>query len=255
MEQPPHNRANILGCYIDRLTMSETVRECERFILNGHRAQHVSVNAAKLVTMRGDPTLREVVESSSIVSADGQSIVWAARLLGDRLPERVAGIDLMHRLLALAEERGYRPYFLGAREPVLARAMDRLKSLYPRLEVAGCHHGYFPDSESDEICAEIRATSPDILFVAMSSPRKEVWFAEHGAKIQVPFTMGVGGSLDVVAGVTRRAPRWMQRAGMEWLFRLVQEPGRLGWRYLNTNTRFLVLLAGAMMRRRRARGD
>src|SRR3954451_21023859 len=107
--------------------MSETVRECERFILNGHSAQHVSVNAAKLVTMRDNPALQEVIENSSIVSADGQSIVWASRLLGDDLPERVAGIDLMHRLLALAADRGYRAYFLGARQQVLARAMERLR--------------------------------------------------------------------------------------------------------------------------------
>jgi N-acetylglucosaminyldiphosphoundecaprenol N-acetyl-beta-D-mannosaminyltransferase len=250
--QQTRTRAEILGCHIDRLTMSETVRECERFILNGHSAQHVSVNAAKLVTMRDNPALRQVVENSTIVSADGQSIVWAARLLGDELPERVAGIDLMHQLLALAEERGYRPFFLGAREPVLARAIEHLKVLYPRLEVAGSHHGYFPDSQSDEICAEIRAASPHMLFVAMSSPRKEVWFAEHGTKIDVPLTMGVGGSIDVVAGVTRRAPRWAQRAGLEWFFRLVQEPGRLGGRYLTTNARFIALLAAEMVRRRRA---
>jgi N-acetylglucosaminyldiphosphoundecaprenol N-acetyl-beta-D-mannosaminyltransferase len=245
-------RADILGCRIDRLTMSETVHECERFILNGHSAQHVSVNAAKLVAMRDNPALREVIESASIVSADGQSIVWASRLLGDDLPERVAGFDLMHRLLALAADRGYRAYFLGARQQVLARAMERLRVLYPGLEIAGCHHGYFADSESDEICAEIRAASPHMLFVAMSSPRKEVWFAEHGATIQVPLTMGVGGSIDVVAGVTRRAPRWAQRAGLEWFFRLIQEPGRLGGRYLTTNGRFVALLAGEMIRRRRA---
>lgn len=253
MDQQTKNRADVLGCHIDRLTMSDTVRECERFILNGHIAQHVSVNAAKLVAMRDNPTLREVVESSSIVSADGQSIVWASRLLGDDLPERVAGIDLMHQLLALAQERGYRPYFLGARREVLARAMERLRVLYPGLEIAGYHHGYFADAESDGICAEIRAASPHMLFVAMSSPRKEVWFAEHGGQIQVPLTMGVGGSIDVIAGVTRRAPRWAQRAGLEWFFRFVQEPRRLGGRYVTTNVRFIAILAVAMMRRSRTR--
>ncbi len=242
-------RARVLGCAIDRLDMDETVRRCEELIVSGGSAQHVVVNAAKLVALRRDLRLREIVGRCALVSADGQSVVWASRLLGDPLPERVAGIDLMERLLALAEERGYRVFILGARPDVLERAVERLRERHPRLIVAGTRDGYFRDGESAEVCAEIRAARPHILLVAISSPRKEYWLGRHTAELGVPFAMGVGGAIDVVAGVTRRAPSWLQRAGLEWLFRLLQEPRRLARRYLVTNTRFALLLAAELLRR------
>jgi N-acetylglucosaminyldiphosphoundecaprenol N-acetyl-beta-D-mannosaminyltransferase len=243
------DRARILGCDIDRLDMDETVRRCAEIVDAGRPAQHVSVNVAKIVALRDDPRLKEIVERCELVSVDGQPLVWASRLLGDPLPERVAGIDLMFRLLELAQERGYRVFVLGARQEVLESAAARLAERYPRLVLAGLHHGYFADEEAAEVCEVVRAAEPQILLVAMSSPRKEYWLAEHAAELGVPFAMGVGGSIDVVAGLTKRAPSWMQRFGLEWFYRFVQEPRRLGPRYLRTNARFVGLLARELVRR------
>jgi len=239
----------LLGCRIDALDMEGTVRRCERFIAERSGAHQVSVNAAKLVALRSDAHLREIVTASPLVNADGQSVVWAARLLGRPLPGRVAGIDLMYRLLELAERKGYRVYFLGARAEVLARAVERLRALHPNLMVAGSRDGYFSDDESDVIAAGIREAEPDILFVGMSSPRKEYWVAEHAEDLGVPFVMGVGGALDVVAGTTRRAPRWAQRIGMEWFVRFLQEPRRLFGRYARTNSIFVWLVARELVRK------
>jgi N-acetylglucosaminyldiphosphoundecaprenol N-acetyl-beta-D-mannosaminyltransferase len=248
-------RADILGCSIDRLDVADTLSVIERVIASGHFTQHMSINAAKLVAMHDDPKLHAIVAACGLVNADGQSVVWASRLLGDPLPERVAGIDLMESLLALAEQRSYRVYFLGARADVLARAVDRLSEKYPRLEIAGARDGYYAEEESPAVAAEIRASRADILFVAMSSPRKEYFLGEYGQDLGVPFVMGVGGSVDVAAGLTRRAPAVWQRLGLEWLFRLLQEPRRMFRRYAVTNTRFLVLVGRALLTGRHGHGS
>jgi N-acetylglucosaminyldiphosphoundecaprenol N-acetyl-beta-D-mannosaminyltransferase len=249
----PPGRVEVLGCRIDALDMPQTVARCERIIEERRVTQQVSINAAKVIALRNDPRLRQIVNQCELVNADGQSIVWASRLLRCPLPERVAGIDLMFELLALARRRGYRVYILGARQDVLEAAAAKLQLRYPGLNLCGWHHGYFADAEARGIAEEIGRTSPDILLVAMSSPRKEYWLAEHGCTVGAPLLLGVGGSIDVVAGVTRRAPRWMQRAGLEWLYRLAQEPRRLGRRYAVTNIQFLGLLAAELIRTQGAR--
>lgn len=244
------NRADVLGCPIDRVGIDEAVERCRELIEEpGRTTTQVSVNAAKLVAIREDEELHDLVADCDLVTADGQSVVWASRLLGDELPERVAGIDLMQRLLGLAEDHGYRVYFLGATPRVLSRAVAAIRARHRRLPIAGIHDGYFPPDEEGSVRDEIRRAAPDILFVAMSSPRKEQWVAT-AADLDVGFAMGVGGSLDVVAGEVRRAPRIVQRAGLEWLFRLAQEPRRLLRRYLTTNTRFVLLLMRELTRRR-----
>lgn len=251
VDVPAPDRARLLGVEIDRLDMDETVARCARLIESGGPAQHVAVNVAKIVALQDDERLRGIVDTCDLVSVDGQPLVWVSHLLGDRLPERVTGIDLMFRLLALAEERGYRVFVLGARRDVLERALAALVDRYPRLVVAGSHHGYFVDEESSSVCEAVRAAGPHILLVAMSSPRKEYWLAEHAAELGVPFSMGVGGSIDIVAGHTRRAPRFMQRHGLEWFYRLLQEPRRLGPRYARTNARFVGLVARELVSRRK----
>jgi N-acetylglucosaminyldiphosphoundecaprenol N-acetyl-beta-D-mannosaminyltransferase len=248
---PAPDRARILGVEIDRLNMDETVRRCGELIESGGPVQHVVVNVAKIVALRDDPRLREIVERCDLVSVDGQPVVWASRLLGDPLPERVTGIDLMFRLLELAEDRGYRVFVLGARQEVLETAVAKLGERYPGLTVAGFHHGYFADEDSAEVCEVVRAARPHILLVAMTSPRKEYWLADHAADLGVPFSMGVGGSIDIVAGLTKRAPAPMQKLGLEWFYRFLQEPLRLGPRYLRTNARFAALLTRELFSRRK----
>jgi N-acetylglucosaminyldiphosphoundecaprenol N-acetyl-beta-D-mannosaminyltransferase len=235
--------AIVLGCAIDRLDMVATLERCRSAIEESRYIQHVAINAAKLVALQQQPELREIIGRCQLVGADGQAVVWASRLLGDPLPERVAGIDLMHALIAMAEREDYGVYILGARREVLETAVQRLREMHPKLRIAGYRDGYFTDDEGPDVAKAIRAASAQILFVAMSSPRKEHWLGEYGPMLNVPFVMGVGGSIDVVAGVTRRAPRLWQRLGIEWLYRLLQEPRRMFRRYLITNTKFSLLVA------------
>jgi N-acetylglucosaminyldiphosphoundecaprenol N-acetyl-beta-D-mannosaminyltransferase len=242
-------RAEILGHGVDRLGLEESVVRCRDLIRQSEGAHQVSLNAAKVVRARTDERLARIVRNADLVNADGQAIVWASRLLGDPLPERVAGIDLMARLLDVAEAEQLGVFLLGARADVLSTAVANLRTRHPRLLIVGQHHGFFDDAESDRICEAVNAARPAILFVAMSSPRKEYWVDEHRHALAVPLVVGVGGAFDVLAGAVARAPRWLQRAGLEWLFRLLQEPRRLWRRYLVTNTVFLGLVGGALGRR------
>jgi N-acetylglucosaminyldiphosphoundecaprenol N-acetyl-beta-D-mannosaminyltransferase len=239
----------VLGYRIDRLDLEATAQRCREAIVRKERVHHVSIAAAKAVNARGDRRLAEVLRDAELVSADGQSLVWASRLLGEPLPERVPGIDLLLRLLEIAETEGFRVFFLGARPDVLARALTNLRARHPRLIIAGSHHGYFDGESCEDLCTEINQARPHILFVAISSPRKEYWVGDYGSMLDAQVIVGVGGSLDVIAGVVRRAPRWIQRGGLEWAFRLLQEPGRLWRRYLFTNARFIGIVAAALARR------
>ena len=194
------------------------------------------------------------MQGCELVSADGQAVVWASRLLGDPLPERVPGIDLMQELFGLAERRGFRVFILGARADVLERACRTILAAHPRLQLVGIRDGYFSAEQEGEVAHEVRNARPDILFVAMSSPRKEYWLGRYGRMIDVPFVMGVGGAIDVVAGVTHRAPALLQRLGLEWAYRLAQEPHRLWRRYTVINARFVLLVGRGVLDRLRARG-
>lgn len=244
-------RAEVLGCAIDRVDLEESLAYCESVIDARGFAQHMAINVAKLVTMKRDEQLRASVERCQLITADGQPIVWASRLLGDPVPCRVAGIDLMEHLLARAAGKGYRVYILGATQDVLERAVHRIQTELPTIGLAGYRDGYYEDAEEADLAASIAAAHPDILFVAMSSPRKEYFLARHGRAIGVPFVMGVGGAIDVYAGVVQRAPALMQRLGLEWLFRLLQEPRRLTKRYATTNVLFLLMLSRELIARRR----
>jgi N-acetylglucosaminyldiphosphoundecaprenol N-acetyl-beta-D-mannosaminyltransferase len=243
-------RAEVLGCKLDRLDLDHTLEVCNEVIQSRGFAQHMAINVAKLMAMRDDEILRESVAGCQLVTADGQAVVWASRLLRDTLPGRVAGIDLMNGLLARAPILGYRIYILGARPEVLEAAVTRIRDEHPGISLVGYRDGYYDDTDEDAVAASIAEVRPDILFVAMSSPRKEYFLARHGTAMRVPFVMGVGGAIDIVAGHTRRAPVVLQRLGLEWLFRLAQEPRRLARRYFVTNTRFLLVLSREVVKRR-----
>lgn len=237
---------DILGYRVDRLGLEATAMRCRDIVVHRKRSHHVSLNAAKLVRAQDDARLAQILDAAELVNADGQSIVWAARLLGTPLPERVPGIDLMFRLLEIAEADGFRVYFLGSRVDVLQEAIKKLRNLHPGLAIAGSHHGYFGTHENAAMCTVINSANVDILFVAMSSPQKEYWVEECRSLLDAPLIVGIGGALDVVAGVVNRAPIWMQKTGLEWFFRFLQEPARMWRRYLVTNTRFVALLAGTL---------
>ena len=228
---------------ISYTTMPEAVRLVEDHIIFRRRLDIGVVNAAKLVSMQTDAELRRSVLSSDVIFADGQSLVWASALLGHPLPERVAGIDLMFALLERGNQVGFRVFCLGAEEWVNQRVAELIRSRYPGVQLVGHRNGYFRRDEEEEIALQIRDSKADILFVGMTSPNKENFMARWGEIMEVTVTHGVGGSFDVFAGKVRRAPRFMQKLGLEWLFRVLQEPGRLWRRYLTSNVAFLRMLA------------
>lgn len=248
---PAARRIDFLGGPLDPVTMTEAVAAVERMIETRTPGQHGCLNAAKLVRLQQDDELRAALWSCDLVTADGQAVVWAARLLGTPVPERVAGIDLMERLLDLAVERGFRVYLLGARQNVLERAEAVIRGRHPGIVIAGSHHGYFRPEDEHDLVTRVAETRPDLLFIALDTPKKELFLARHRDRLAVPAAMGVGGTFDVLAGVRRRAPQWAQRAGLEWLFRLAQEPRRLAKRYVVGNARFIALVLGALARRER----
>lgn len=239
----------LFGVRLDALTMDETVDRCLTAVREGQRLEVGVVNAAKLVNMRKDPRLGAAVSGCDLIVADGQAVVWAARLLRTPLPERVAGIDLFMRLLAEAETAGMSVYLLGAKQEVMDLMLAQVAVRFPRLKVAGSRNGYFDDSQQGEIADAIAASGAQLLFLGMTSPKKEIFTAGYGERTGVRVVHGVGGSFDILAGVTKRAPALWQRLGIEWLYRVVQEPRRMARRYITTNTSFVLMTVRELVRR------
>ncbi|MBN3794331.1 MULTISPECIES: WecB/TagA/CpsF family glycosyltransferase [Burkholderia] len=241
-------RAEFLSCPIDLMSMNDTVDWIGTRVEQRQFTQHVVVNVAKIVNLQRDTELAASVRECDIVNVDGMGVVWGARLLGIPVPERVAGVDLFDRLLALADMKGLPVYLLGAMPEVVERVVEVAAARYPRLPIAGYHHGYFRDDEQ-AVVDDIHRSGARLLFVAITSPYKENFINRWKSELGVDFVMGVGGTFDVVAGKVARAPLWMQRSGLEWAFRVIQEPGRMWKRYLSTNSRFLAMLACAYVSR------
>jgi len=239
----PYIRRELLGTPFDCLTLEETIAAADEAMQRRKTLHHVCINVAKFIAMRSNPELDGDVRSSHLISVDGMGILWTARLLGVPVPERVAGVDLMQGVIRLCEKKGYRPYFLGARHDVLLKSITYIKAGFPRLNTAGWRDGYFKPEDECEVVAGIKSSRAHCLFIGMPTPRKERFLARFRDDLGVPFIMGVGGALDVLAGHVRRAPRVVQNIGLEWLFRTIQEPRRLGPRYLTTNAAFARLIA------------
>jgi N-acetylglucosaminyldiphosphoundecaprenol N-acetyl-beta-D-mannosaminyltransferase len=247
-------RPELLGLSFDAVTMEAAVARCLEFC-HAPRASHVVVtaNAYHLCMMRDDAELAAACRAAHLTVADGMSVVWALQGLGQPVPERVAGVDLMDRLLAAAAKDRLSVYFLGARREVVETLAKKSRTRYPGLEIAGFRDGYFGRKDHQGIVEEIRASGAHILFVGMPSPFKETWCERHRERLNVPVIMGVGGSFDVLAGYIRRAPGWVQSAGLEWFWRLLMEPRKLWRRYLTTNSEFVWLAACEIVARRLSR--
>ncbi|MGI9951452.1 WecB/TagA/CpsF family glycosyltransferase [Moorellaceae bacterium AZ2] len=217
----------ILGCRVDGPTLSQALDLIGDFIASGRPHQVVTLNAEMAYRASGDPLLRDIINRAALVTPDGAGIVWASRLLGSPVPERVTGIDLVEGLAARAAQKGWRLFLYGAAPGVAEKARDRLLARYPSLVVAGTAHGYLSPAEERELLARLRETRPDVLLVALGSPRQEYWIDRHLEELGIPVALGVGGTLDVLAGEVARAPLWMQRCGLEWLYRVAQDPRRV----------------------------
>jgi N-acetylglucosaminyldiphosphoundecaprenol N-acetyl-beta-D-mannosaminyltransferase len=239
-------RVELLGTPVDILSREETLARIEGSISNGTRLQHVALNVAKLVSLQKNPELRDDVEGSDIVGIDGMGIVLALQMLGHSGIKRVSGVDLMCGVLALCGQRGYRPYFLGATPEVVRQAVTAAQKSFPGLTFAGFHDGYFGADREHAVMKGVRESGADCLFIGMPTPRKERLLRTWRDRLDTPFIMGVGGGLDVLAGKVSRAPEWMQERGLEWAFRVYQEPRRMWWRYLSTNAQFAGMLLQLM---------
>jgi N-acetylglucosaminyldiphosphoundecaprenol N-acetyl-beta-D-mannosaminyltransferase len=223
--------------------MQETLELIDKNIRKKRQIHHVVVNAGKIVAMNRNKQLREDVNSADLINADGQAVVWASRFLGKPLKERVAGIDLMQNLVALANRKQYKIFFFGAREEIVRKVVETYQQQYSPEIIAGYRNGYFSKDEAPDIARQIADSGADILFVAISSPVKENFLNTYKNELKnVYFIMGVGGSFDVIAGKVKRAPKWMQNAGLEWFYRLIQEPKRMWKRYLLGNSKFIGLV-------------
>jgi len=247
----PRDRRELLGLAFDPATMADAVALCLEWC-RAPRAPHtvITANASILCLMRRDPELAAACRAGDLILADGMSVVWTSKLAGLGFPERVAGVEMMERLLARASEERLRVFFLGAKREVLDALVARCARDYPGLVVAGHRDGYFKPADHDAIAAEVRASGAHFLFVGMPSPFKETWCERHRATLDVPVVMGVGGAFDVLAGYVRRAPRALQVLGLEWSWRLAMEPRKMWKRYLLTNSEYLWHAAGEIVRRR-----
>ncbi len=241
-------KINLFDIGIDNFTMEETLEKIEEFINSGKPHQHIVVNVNKVIKANKDKELRKIINNCDIVNVDGLLLVWASKLLRKPLKERVAGIDLFMELIKVSVRKEWKPYFLGAKVETLKKAIDVLIGRYPLLKLAGYRDGYWQKDEEKRVVEDIRISRPDILFIGISSPKKEYCLSRYLKDMQVPFAMGVGGSFDVFAGDTKRAPLWMQNCGLEWLFRFFQEPKRLFKRYFIVGPCFIKILWRELVR-------
>lgn len=221
-------RVNILGVDVDAVTMAEAVDVVRRAMDTRAGVMVATANAEMLMRATHDEELCRILNASALVVPDGAGTVWAARHLGHAMPERVAGYDLAQELLRCAPAEGRRVYFFGSAPGVAEKAKAKAEQLYPGIEIVGVRNGFFSPADNAAIIAEIRAARPDLLLVALGVPKQEKWIAAHLAELDVPVAIGVGGTLDVMAGVMKRAPHWMQKAKLEWLFRGLMQPKRAG---------------------------
>lgn len=241
------NKHNIFGLRYELFSKKETIsRICSAIDSGEKQFIRSDLNVATIVSCQHDAALREAVNSSDLINIDGMGAIWGARFLNLAVPERVTGVDLFSDLLATAEQKNYSVYFLGATDSVLTKMIQNLKYNVPNLNIAGYHDGYFWGKE-EEVVANINASGANMLFIGIKSPEKETFIHEWSSKLNVQFIMGVGGTFDVISGKVKRAPQWMQKSGLEWAFRIYQEPRRMWKRYVKSNSVFLKMLIQAKL--------
>lgn len=230
------DRVDILGIGVDPVTMREVLNRIEKFIEERIPRIVITADASGIVLAQKDPRWRDILLKADLVTPDSYGIIWASRKLGSPIAERVTGVDLVVELCALSESKGYRLFFLGAAPGVAEKAAEKMKKRFPGIHIAGTHHGYFSEAEENSIVEKIRVARSDVLFVAMGIPRQEKFIAKHLYEMAVPVSIGVGGSFDVLSGLTKRAPYLVQKIHLEWLWRLLMNPKK--WRKVLTLPRF-----------------
>ena len=221
-------RVEILGVKVDAVTMAQAVERVASLIAAGKPEMVATANAEMLLRATHDDELKSILNAANLVVPDGAGTVWAARHLGKNMPERVAGADLVQELMKLAPARSWKFFLFGSAPGIADKAKAKAESLYPGIEIAGTRNGYFTAADEPEIISQIKASRADVLLAALGVPKQEKWLAAHMNELNVPVSIGVGGTFDVMAGVVKRAPLWMQKARLEWLFRAMLQPSRAG---------------------------
>jgi len=232
----------ILRCNFSNLTKKETIEKIVKAISTNKKIIYMDINADKVVTIYKDELMQKYVDESDIVNPDGMSVYWASKFLGKPLKERIAGIDLFTELIEVSYQKGYKIFFLGAKQDVLEIMINKIKEQYSEEVIGGYRNGYFSDDEEQDICEQINKSNSQLLFLGITSPKKEYFIARNKDRLNVNFIMGVGGSFDVLSGKIKRAPILLQKLGLEWLFRIYQEPKRLWKRYAKTNPIFIYIV-------------
>lgn len=234
-------RLHLFGVPIDRVDRTEALQAADAWIRTKSPTRVIfTPDTTAVMRAKWDKSLRDAYQSANLVTADGTGLLWASRMFGTPLKERVTGIDLLQDICSIAERREKRIYLLGAKPGVAKEAANALLTEHPNLKICGIHHGYFAQNESASVIEQIQKAAPDLLFVAMGVPLQERWIMEHREALGVAVVMGVGGSFDVIAGQVKRAPLSWQNSGFEWLWRTLQEPWR--WKRLKVIPTFLIQL-------------
>jgi N-acetylglucosaminyldiphosphoundecaprenol N-acetyl-beta-D-mannosaminyltransferase len=246
-------KVEMFGVPFDRVDLDSAVAQVEAAIADRSTlTQSVGVNLDQLLKMQEEPVFAKIILRCEQITADGMPVVWLSRLFRDPLPARVPSVDIMEALLPVAEQKGYRVFMLGTKEELLQRAADNFRERFPNLQLAGTRNGYFKEEDEAEIVEQINASKTDILLIAISSPKKEEFVERNRAQLEVPFVMGVGGAFDIAAGQYTRAPKFVQKTGLEWAWRVAQEPKRMGPRVLHDLKfgKYVVREAAKRVRRR-----
>ncbi|MGB6084236.1 WecB/TagA/CpsF family glycosyltransferase [Moheibacter sp.] len=243
-------RVPFLNTFYDNLTAQQTLEIIKNAIYTKQQIHHTVINANKVVLLQKDLELRNSVNSADIINIDGAGVLWGAKILGKPVKERVTGIDLMEAVLKMAQKENFKVYFLGAKEEIVKTLVDLYSEKYGENIISGYQNGYFNNQNEPEIVNIIAQSNPQILFVAMPSPKKENFLYKYRKDFSdINFIMGVGGSFDVLAGKVSRAPVWLQKMGMEWFYRLIQEPKKMWKRYLIGNLSFIYLILNSKIKK------
>ncbi|MFD2672711.1 WecB/TagA/CpsF family glycosyltransferase [Marinicrinis sediminis] len=236
----------LFGVTFQNYTFSDLLAFMDKQIQAGDSAYVVTCNVDHLMKLRDNEAFQQAYEGAAVIVADGMPVIWASRLLGKPLRQKVSGSDLFNQLGSSIADRGYRLYFLGAGEHIASRAAAKLQETYPGIQIVGCYSPpprfEYSQAETDKMIQYIRAAKPDIVLVGVGAPKQEIWMSRHFQAYGAPVSIGVGATFDFIAGHRRRAPLWMQRNGLEWLWRLLQEPRRLWRRYLVEDIGFIPMV-------------
>ena len=219
-------RLEILGVGIDKVNSQQAMVRIGEFIASGKSHQIVTANAEIIYQASKNEKMRNVINKAQMVTADGSGVVWASKQLGEPLEQRVTGIDLVNSICEQSAKDKWKIYILGSAPGVAATAAVNIRNKFPGCNIIGTHHGYFNAKEEKQILAELEQLKPDVLFVALGAPKQEYWIADHLSDLGIPVGMGIGGSMDVLSGNVKRAPKWMQKMSLEWLYRVLIQPAR-----------------------------